>query len=379
MTDYSIECLAILKLLKKRRNVLLTGPPGCGKSRLLSEVAHSFLNQFAVPQPSSVPILRPSENVPIPRNIMSTSTELQTIWPAANKSDRKVFRTVFHQQTKHRDFITGLSPLTNGESGFMVVQGTLYRASEHAKSENGASLLIIDEINRGPAVQVFGGSIAAIESEKRLKSDNLQGINTQFFELLNPEDGTIIEYALPEDLYILAAMNQADTSVEPLDVAFLRRWASYRIEPNYELLRNHYNVQTNPEETLPDECMSASIIYEAAIRALQAINKRIRYGKGKEFQIGHGVLMVNKEVYNELNKALEEIVEVWGYIYEHIEEVFFGDVLGIAVVLNAITNEPNHPIQLEEITFGGEPRLNLLIPTISISNIYSLLKAISEE
>ena len=71
-------------------------------------------------------------------------------------------------------------------------------------------VFIIDEINRGPAVQVFGGAIVAIESDKRLASDGAKLAETQFFEMLDPVSGDVIEYALPHDLYILAAMNQAD-------------------------------------------------------------------------------------------------------------------------------------------------------------------------
>lgn len=54
---------------------------------------------------------------------------------------------------------------------------------------------------------------------------------TQFFEIINPVDGQMIEYAFSPNLYILAAMNQADASVAPLDVAFMRRWQSYKLTP----------------------------------------------------------------------------------------------------------------------------------------------------
>ena len=60
-----------------------------------------------------------------------------------------------------------------------------------------------------------------MEGEKRLGEDGSPTATTQFFDLVNPDDGDLIEYAFPSRLYILAAMNQADVSVEPLDVAFL--------------------------------------------------------------------------------------------------------------------------------------------------------------
>ncbi|WP_074599347.1 AAA family ATPase [Sediminibacillus halophilus] len=379
MDSYSNEAIEILSLLKRRKNVLLSGPPGCGKSRLLNEVGHAFMDTPVTSVSAPSPVLVPDSPVAIPREVETEHEEFQNVWPAEGRDQRKVFKTVFHQQTKHREFVSGLSPLTNGESGFRVVSGTLYRASEHAKLQGGASLLVIDEINRGPAVQVFGGSIAGIEPEKRLNEDNTDTLNTQYFELLDPETGDIIEYALPQHLYILAAMNQADTSVEPLDVAFLRRWAPYRLKPDYGVLREYFSLEENDDD-LPSTPENALSVYEAAIRALNAINKRIRLGKGKEFQLGHGVFLTNeKEPSLELDEALEDVTELWGYVQEHIEEVFFGDIYGMATVLNVTSGIRSHPLKLQEITFGGEPRLDLQgLDEVDNHNIYKLLKAVSE-
>jgi 5-methylcytosine-specific restriction protein B len=82
----------------------------------------------------------------------------------------------------------------------------------------------------------------AIESDKRFAADGSRRAETQFFEILDPVSGDVIEYALPHDLYILAAMNQADASVEPLDVAFLRRWEPLRLEPDEKTLRAYYGL-----------------------------------------------------------------------------------------------------------------------------------------
>ncbi|MCX7595481.1 MAG: AAA family ATPase, partial [Fischerella sp.] len=351
------ECMDILKLLKTRKNVIISGSPGTGKSRLLNEVAKAFETAPIAPVHAHTPVHIPDAEIVIPEVPPAVDEDLiyfQSIWPANSRTNRKVFRTTFHQNSKNRDFITGVVPKIN-DSGFKVVQGILYRASEHAKLNDGAALLIIDEINRGPAVQVFGGSIVAIEPDKRLADDNSRKLETQFFEIIDP-NGDIIEYALPNHLYILAAMNQADASVEPMDVAFLRRWASYQLKPDPAILRKHFSITaTDPVPLVPT---TVTHVYEASVLAWEAINSRIRIGRGPEFQLGHGIFLTYGDTpASDVPNALEEIVQVWNTIYTHVEEVFFGDLRGIAAVLNIKAGQTNHPYVLKETTFADEPRL----------------------
>lgn len=376
MPDFSEECIECLRLLKDRHNVLISGAPGTGKSRLLNEVARAF-----TANPKSGPVHVPGSDVAIPRN-PPISIQVRALLPSPACTNRKVFRTVFHQNSKHREFITGIVPVIGSRAGgnaasFKVVSGTLFRASEHARSDSGASLLIIDEINRGPAVQVFGGSIVAIESDKRLKPDGTAGSETQFFETLHPEAGDIVEYALPHDLYLLAAMNQADTSVEPLDVAFLRRWCPLKLEPDVNVLRSYFGLSSSTSTAeLPATPTSASEVYEASTLAWSAVNSRIALGRGAEFQIGHGVLMAGS-IGSSTSDALRDTAESWTLIRAHIDEVFFGDVRGAAAVLNASSGVAGHPFRLVDSSFADEPRYDLEGPSVvSADQIYSLLRAI---
>lgn len=348
----------ILDLLNRKKNVLLMGAPGTGKSRLLNEVASLFEgsnNSNPTPhhnQNSAIPIPQAAGN--------STITFLSGM-------QTRVFRTVLHQNSKYRDFFTGYVPRPGTENGFEISKGILYEANEFAKRTNCASLLIIDEINRGPAVEVFGGSIVAIESDKRLSADGTKNKQTQFFDILNPNTAKLSEYAFSPRLYILAAMNQADVSVAPLDVAFLRRWVSVKLQPDYKILAERFGF--NPSEQPPEHPRRVEDIYFVVTKALEEINRLITIGKGADYQLGHGILLTEDKA-TDVNSALKHAIEIWQTIYTHIEELFFGDASALSFILNA--NSEKSPYTKKEETFAGENKIVLESSDITESNIYDL-------
>jgi 5-methylcytosine-specific restriction protein B len=373
MTDWSPECLEVLRLLSEHRNVLIRGAPGTGKTFLLSEVAEAFEAK------ASGPIHDPKGPVPIPSGTV-TGTGTAGL-PSPDRKARKVFRTVFHQNSKHREFITGLIPAPGlgGTTQFTVVEGTLFRASEHAKKGDGVALLIIDEINRGPAVQLFGGAIVSMEPDKRLGTDGATRRTSYPFELLSPSTGKTEEYYLPEHLYTLAAMNEADTSVEPLDVAFLRRWAHFQLAPNQAIVRRFFSLPEKAPAVLPTSANSVSDLYEVAVGAWSAVNDRIRLGRGKEFQLGHGVLMPSASPPTTVPAALTYLAGCWSTIRAHVDEVFFADLRSIAAVLGVgMAGGKAHPISLVELLFADDVRFELNEPDLpGEDSVFAVMRAVA--
>ena len=364
-----MDVFKILSSLQAKRNVLLMGAPGTGKSKLMNDVARTFESGVTA---TATPAHQPGAAIPIPAvpavNIINTL-------PMMQRANRKVFRTTLHQNSKYRDFLTGITPKFDGTDGYQVFEGILYRANEFAKQDDSAALLIIDELNRGPAIEVFGGSIVAIESDKRLADDNTPAPHTQYFEIMSPDTGENEEYAFSPHLYILAAMNQADVSVAPLDVAFMRRWMSVMLYPDYQPLYDRFNV--NSANQLPDTNPTVEDIYHAAFLGLEAVNKKIVAGRGAEYQLGQGVFLSTEPKGLTAADALDFVTDCWAMIYAHIEELFFGEPNALSYILNSDKTES--PYSLEEIIFAGDTKFVLTHDAIDSSNIYDLYRSLLED
>ena len=363
-----MDAYKILSYLQNKKNVLLMGAPGTGKSMLMNEVALAFESAVTIAAPTNIP----GAAIPIPAN-----PEPNTIGalPLMQRNNRKVFRTTLHQNSKYRDFLTGITPTCDGNEGFQISKGILYRANEFAKQPDSAALLIIDELNRGPAIEVFGGSLVALESNKRLSNENTPTPNTHYFEILSPTTSDYEEYALSPHLYILAAINQADVSVAPLDVAFLRRWQSTLLLPDYTSLYDNFGV--NADDTIAETSTCAQDVYAVAIKALETINKKITAGRGAEYQLGQGVFLSTQPEGNTVDKALDFVLDCWSMIYSHLSELFFGDVNAMAYLLNADAN--GSPYHLQEVNFAGETRNVLTCDNLTHENIYSLYCSLLED
>ena len=78
--------------------------------------------------------------------------------------------------------------------------------------------------------------------------------------------------------------------------------------------------------------------------------------------------------------ALEHFAASWRTMKNHIDEAFFGDVRGTAIVLNADRDIDGNPYSLEETSFGDAPRALINGPlTVEASAIYDLFLALAKE
>lgn len=91
-------------------------------------------------------------------------------------------------------------------------------------------VLIIDEINRGDASKIFGELFYAIDPGYRGNTKNL--VQTQYQNLVSDTDVFAKGFYVPENVYILATMNDIDRSVECMDFAMRRRFVWKEITPS---------------------------------------------------------------------------------------------------------------------------------------------------
>lgn len=137
------------------------------------------------------------------------------------------------------------------------------------KIERKPFVLIIDEINRGEASKIFGELFYAIDPGYRGKIDHL--VQTQYQNLVPETDVFAKGFYVPENVYILATMNDIDRSVESMDFAMRRRFTWQEITPD-------------DTESMLDELQCA----EEAKETMHSLNNAIAEtdGLGAAYMIG---------------------------------------------------------------------------------------------
>lgn len=170
--------LDLKNLLLKKKNIILEGAPGVGKTFMAERLAFSIMGE---------------------------------------KDTSRVKVVQFHQSYSYEDFIMGYRPT---EQGFTLKTGAFYDFCKEAEPDDKEYFFIIDEINRGNLSKIFGELLMLIENDKRGKEIRLLYQDEQF--------------AVPKNVYIIGMMNTADRSLAMIDYALRRRFSFFEMPPAFE-------------------------------------------------------------------------------------------------------------------------------------------------
>ena len=181
----------IVELLERKKNIILQGAPGVGKTFAAKRLAYSILGC---------------------------------------KDESKVEFIQFHQSYAYEDFVLGYKPTNDG---FKIENGPFYEFCKKAETNEGKHFFIIDEINRGNLSRIFGELLVLTEATKRNESATLLYTKEAF--------------KVPENVYIIGMMNTADRSLAMIDYALRRRFSFVSMEPAFELdsFKNYLNEANN--------------------------------------------------------------------------------------------------------------------------------------
>lgn len=242
--------LRLRSLLIRKKNVILAGPPGVGKTYAAKRLAYSVIGE----------------------------------------QDRSRVQIVqFHQSYSYEDFLMGYRPRESG--GFTLTEGPFYRFCEDARADDPTRpyFFIIDEINRGNISKIFGELLMLIESDKR---------GTELRLLYKDES-----FSVPPNVHIIGMMNTADRSLAVLDYALRRRFGFFEMAPGFRTDGFAARQKTLDSRSF-DRLVDRVIELNADIAADPAL--------GHGFAIGHSYLSIPSGVESdeeELAGWLQSVVE----------------------------------------------------------------------
>jgi hypothetical protein len=193
-----------------KRFIILSGPPGVGKSKAAIDFVSA---QLASEQaPFTVETCRLSSLFPDFLSKVYSDAEIRTRLAVASV-DFVWDLTVLHPQYSYEDLIRGYRI---GMLGFM--SRVAVQITSQAQSSPRA-VLIMDEINRAPIGQLFGEAIFSL--------DRRGSTVTTPYELKGHGSG----FMIPPSLLLLGTMNSVDRATAGFDFALRRRIATVQIPP----------------------------------------------------------------------------------------------------------------------------------------------------
>ncbi|PNH86098.1 McrB family protein [Arthrobacter sp. AFG20] len=222
----------IINRWRSKKNIILQGPPGTGKTWLARRLAYALIG----------------------------SNDLKSAIRAVQ----------FHPNMSYEDFVRGWRPGSDGK--LRLVDGPFLEMVDRANAAPDVPhVVLVEEINRGNPVQVFGELLTLIEAGKRSPREALHLAYTR------DSDDTV---HVPSNLYIIGTMNLADRSLAIMDLAFRRRFGFIPLSPSLnqhwiDWMSSKHDVDIAQLEAVRDrfEALNASIENDSTL--------------GPEFMLGH--------------------------------------------------------------------------------------------
>jgi 5-methylcytosine-specific restriction protein B len=223
---------AIVDALLRKKNVVLQGPPGVGKTFVARRLAYALMGR---------------------------------------QDKTRVEMIQFHQSYSYEDFMQGFRPRESG--GFQRRDGVFYDFCNRARLKSDQPFVfIIDEINRGNLSKIFGELMMLIEADKR---------GPDFAIPLTYSESSGERFSIPENIHVIGLMNTADRSLALVDYALRRRFIFFELEPQFQSETFH--------NFLTDRGAPESLVSRITKR-MAALNQSICDDEkhlGRGFAIGH--------------------------------------------------------------------------------------------